>query len=147
MKQLILVPIPKPPAPDFVAEFPNDIARLVAVASAAGYAVSPQAAAGLWSRYSESLCASWMSMATWDDATVLECLLTDAVVVDSDDGAPALPTGYHSWLDYAADTLDFPVTAAGAQAADGLSKATSIARDTARGELEALRKLAHLQRR
>jgi hypothetical protein len=82
MKQLI--PAPISPAEEFHAEteFPNDVARLVSAAQAKGYRVTPNDAAQLWCRYSESLCACWLSISPDDDDALVSCMLKYAVVVD-----------------------------------------------------------------
>ncbi|WP_407278209.1 hypothetical protein U5817_17240 [Aromatoleum evansii] len=140
MKKLLLAPLPEPVAPDYGAQFPNDIARLVATAGNAGYEVSPEVATQLWARYSDGLCATWLSMSEWSDETVLECLLKHAVIVDTRTGVPAVPTGYHTWLDYAVATMELPASEACVLTDEELTAARLAIRDAARTELSILRR-------
>lgn len=147
MKKLLVAPIPEPVAPDYLALFREDVARLVAVATAAGYDVSPEVAAKLWALYSDGLCASWLSMASWNNESVLECLLKHAVIIDREAGVPALPTGYQTWPDYAVDTLELPVSEFGKLSGNERAAARAALRDAARTELGILRRLANCAHR
>lgn len=140
MKKLLLAPLPIPVAPDFAAKFPDDIARLVATAAKAGFEVSPDVAAQLWARYSDDLCATWLSMSEWSDETVLECLLKNAVIIDTPTGEPAVPAGYPTWLDYAVATMELPASEVGALTDEELAAARLAIRDVARTELSILRR-------
>lgn len=142
MKKLQVASLPEPVAPDFVAEYPDDIARLVVTAANAGFEVSPEVAAQLWARYADSQCATWLSMLDWSDETVLECLLKHAVVIDTPTGEPAVPVGYPTWLDYAVATLELPASAVGALTDEELAAARRAIRDAARTELSMLRRAA-----
>lgn len=146
MKNLLLAPLPEPVAPDFVAEFPDDIARLVATAAKAGYVVSPEAAAQLWARNADSLCATWLSMSEWSDETVLECLLKHAVIIETPTGVPAVPAGYQTWLDYAVATVELPTSEACVLTDEELAAARLGMRDAASTELSALRRAADCAR-
>lgn len=147
MKKLLLAPLPESVAPDFTAKFPDDIARLVATAAKAGFEVSPDVAAQLWVRYSDGLCAAWLSMTDWNDETVLECLLKHAVIIDTPAGVPAVLAGYQTWLDYAVATLELPASEGDALTDEELAAARLAIRDAARTELSILRRLADCARR
>ncbi|NMF96459.1 hypothetical protein GPA27_03510 [Aromatoleum toluolicum] len=147
MKKLQVAPLPEQVAPDFAAKFPDDIARLVATAANAGFEVSPEVAAQLWARYSDGLCATWLSMSEGSDETVLECLLKHAVIIDAPSGVPAMPAGYQTWLDYAVATMELPAPEVGALTDDELAAARLAMRDAARTELSILRRLADCARR
>jgi hypothetical protein len=146
MKQLI--PAPIPPAEDFQPkdEFPNEVARLVSAARAKGYQVTPDGAAQLWCRYSESLCACWLSISSPDDDEALvSCMLKYAVVTDVAAGMLPPPEGYHSWLDYAVATLDVSPAELEHLLADERNRPTGeVMRNAARAELEDLRRRAGL---
>lgn len=142
MKKLRVAPLPEPAAPDYTVEFSEDVARLVAVAGRAGYGVSAEVAAKLWALYSEGLCAIWLSMTNWSDDTVLECLLKYAVIVDTDDGVPAVPAGYQTWLDYAVEAMTLPTSEVGMLSEEERAAATVALREVAREELDKLRRLA-----
>lgn len=92
--------------PDFdpVAEFPEDIERLVGVAANA-YQLSPQDAAELWRRHAGEVCASWFEV-TGNDQDILAALLPHAEVRPDGADRPAPPDGYTSWLDFAVDSMD-----------------------------------------
>jgi hypothetical protein len=50
-------------------DFPDDVARLVAVAAAHGAVLSPTDAARVWEAYSDSYAAGWLSLRdTYTDA-------------------------------------------------------------------------------
>lgn len=142
MKKLLLAPLPEPVAPDFAAKFPDDIARLLATATKAGFEVSPDVAAQLWARYSDGQCATWLSMSEWSDETVLECLLKHAVIIDAPSGVPAVPAGYRTWLDYAVATMELPAFEAGTRTDSELVAARLAMREAARTELTILRRAA-----
>lgn len=140
MKKLLLAPLPEPLAPDLAAEFPDDIARLVATAAKAGFEVSPHLAAQLWARYSDDVCATWLSPSQWNDETVLDCLLKHAAIIDTPTAVPAVPTGYQSWLDYAVATVELPASEVGALTDDESAAVRLAIRDAARTELRILRR-------
>ncbi len=140
MKKLLLAPLPEAVAPDFAAKFPADVARLVATAAEAGFDVTPDVAAQLWARYSDGLCAIWLSMSEWSDETVLECLLKHAAISDTPAGMPAVPAGHKTWLDYAVTTMELPASGVGALTDEELAAARLAIRDAARSELSILRR-------
>jgi hypothetical protein len=140
MKKLLLAPLPEPVAPDLAAEFPDDIARLVATAANAGFEASPDLATQLWARYSDDLCAAWLSMSEWSDETVLSCLLKHAVIIDTPTAVPAVPAGYQTWLDYAVANMELPASEVGALSDDELAAVRLAIRDAARTELRILRR-------
>lgn len=139
MKKLLLAQLPEPVVPDFAAQFPHDIARLVATAAKAGFEVSPDVAAQLWARYSDGLCATWLSMSEWSDEIVLECLLKHGAIIDTPAGLPAVPAGYQTWLDYAVANMELPASEVGALADEELAAATLAIREAAGTELRLLR--------
>ncbi len=140
MTKLLHTPLPEPVAPNFAAEFPDDIARLVATAAKAGFEVSPEVAAQLWVRYADSQCATWLSMSEWSDEIVLACLLKYAVIIDASTGVPTVPAGYQTWLDCAVATMELPVSEADALTDEELAAARLAMRDAARAELSVLRR-------
>ncbi len=101
------VPRLLPRTPDFdpVTEFPEDIGRLVMVATNAGYQLSPQDAAELWRRHAGEVCASWFAV-TGNDQDILAALLQHAEVLTDEADRPVPPDGYATWFDYAVDTMD-----------------------------------------
>lgn len=141
MKKLLIAPVPEPAPPDYLPDFPEDVARLVAVAAKAGYDVSQEVAAHLWALHSADLCAGWLSSASWNDESVLESLLKHAVVTDIA-AAPALPAGYGTWLDYAVDTVKLPAPEGARLTDNEAGAATKALRDAARTELATLRRRA-----
>lgn len=147
MKKLQVAPLPEDVAPDFVTEFSDDVAHLVAVAERAEYEVSPEVAAQLWARYADSLCATWLLMSEWSDETVLECLLKHAVIIETPTDVPAVPAGYQTWLDYAVATMELPAWEVGALTDEELAAARLAMRDAARTELSILRRAADCARR
>jgi len=123
-------------------EFTEDVARLVAVAAAAGYTLTSAHAASIWKRYSDALCASWLVLPP-DDADVLRDLLEHGVVKDAPTPMPPPPAGYGSWLDYAITTMDVRSLVLSELFADEPQSYTREAyRDAARAELAALRRAA-----
>ena len=102
-----LIPRSLPPAPDLdpVTDCREDVARLIVVATNAGYEVSPQDAAELWRRHAGEMCASGFAV-TGSDQDVLAVLLQHADVVADETNRLAPPDGYATWLDYAVDTMD-----------------------------------------
>lgn len=107
MKQL--VPGPKPPvAPveDPVMTYPEDVARLVGVATVAGYRIYPYDAGEIWRLYSESMCASWLSPGGWSDTEIFEAMTRCGIAIDVPVSRPTPPKGYATWLDYAVDCMD-----------------------------------------
>ena len=147
MKKLHVASLPEPVAPDFAAEFPGDVARLVATAGKAGFEVSPEVAAQLWARYSDGLCATWLSMSEWSDESVLECMLKHALIIDAPAGVPAVPAGYPTWLDYAIATMELPAFEVGTRTDSELVAERCAMREAARSELNTLRRLADCVRR
>jgi hypothetical protein len=141
MKQR-LVPAPLPRAPDFdpTTEFPEDIERLVAVATGAGYRLGPQDAAALWRRHADEECASWFAVAG-DPREILAALLRHADVVPEADDVPPPPDGYATWLDFAVDTMDVRSEEIERLFQDRPASRQSM-RDAANTELAALRRRA-----
>ena len=139
MKKLLVAPVPEPAPPDDLPDFPEDVARLVAVAAKAGYDVSQEVAAHLWALHSADLCAGWLS-ANWNDESVLDSLLKHAVVTDIAAVVPTLPAGYGTWLDYAVDTVKLPASEVARLTDHEAGAATEALRDAARTELATLRR-------
>ncbi len=141
-----LIPAPIPPAEEFHPEtkFPNEVARLVSAAQSKGYQVTPDDAAQLWCRYSESLCAGWLSISSQDDdESLVSCMLRHAVVTDVAADVLPPPEGYRSWLDYSVATLDVSPDELEHLCADESNRPTRQAmRYVAKAELEALRRRA-----
>lgn len=106
MKQLVPAPPPVEPAVAPVEEYPDDVARLVDVANAAGYRVTPCDAGEIWRLYSEGVCANWLSPASWSDAEILKAMTRYGVAIDRPANRPPPPEGYATWLDYAVDCMD-----------------------------------------
>jgi len=104
-KRLIPRSLPPPPEFDPVKEFPQDVDRLVVVATNGGYAVSPQDAAELWRRHAGDVCASWFAV-NGSDEDILAALLRHAEVRTDETDRPEPPDGYATWLDYAVETMD-----------------------------------------
>lgn len=63
------------PRDDHDDRYAEDIERLVQVARDAGYLVRPVDARRAWEAYSETSCASWMSLTDEEDAHLLSVLL------------------------------------------------------------------------
>lgn len=141
MKQR-LIPTSLKLAPDFdpLTDFPQDVERLVAAATNAGYKVTPQDAAELWRRHAGDACASWFAVAG-DDQDVVAALLKHAEVQLDAADMPTPPEGYASWLDFAVDTMDTR-----AEEQDRLFAGTLVSRhamrDAVHAELVALRRKA-----
>ena len=137
-----LIPRSLPQEPDFdpVTEFPEDVARLVTVATNEGYQLSPQDAAELWRRHAGEVCASWFAV-TGSSQEVLAKLLQHAEVLVVEVDRPAPPDGYASWLDYAVDTMDTRSEEIGRLMLERPSSRESM-RDAARAELLSLRRKA-----
>ena len=102
-----LIPRLLPRTPDFdpVIEFPEDIDRLIIVATSAGYQLSPRDAAELWRRHACEFCASWFEV-TGQNQDILAALLQHAEVLTDEADRPSPPHGYGSWLEYAVDTME-----------------------------------------
>lgn len=92
-RQLIPSPIPSEQGSDPLVDFPDDVVRLVAATKAEGYVVTPAHAAELWRRHSDTLCATWLSLAGEADADIVRWLLRHAHVVEVSDNPPAPPKG------------------------------------------------------
>ena len=91
---------------DSAPDSPDDIARLVRAAAAAGFVLFAEDAVVLWRRHSEDVCAGWLTLEGEEDSALVQQLLKQAVVVEQPKNAPPPPQGYASWLDYAVATLD-----------------------------------------
>lgn len=137
-----LIPTSPKPAPDFdpLADFPEDVERLVMVATKAGYMLTPRDAAALWRRHSGDVCASWLAVAD-DDQNIVAALLKHAEVQLDAADMPAPPEGYENWLDFAVDTMDTR-----AEEQDRLIAGTPVSRqsmrDAVQAELDVLRRKA-----
>jgi len=105
MKQLIPAPVISKPTFDALSQFPDDVARLVKIASNAGYQITPQNAGEIWRRVSESVCAGWLSPISWGESACLADMLRNALVVEDSKTRLAPPDGYETWLDYAVDSM------------------------------------------
>jgi len=141
-----LIPVPDSAKPRLKASTgdPEDVARLVAVASAAGYTMTPEHASAIWKAYSDRVCAAWLVLPT-DDSELLHDLLGHSVVRDDPYATPPPPDGYGSWLDYAVATMDVRSLELAALFSDGPSPHTRDAfREAAMAELSALRRAAGL---
>jgi hypothetical protein len=82
LKRLRLKPEPPEPEPPPEEWLVKAIGRLVKICNDRGYEVSFEDARRAWERYSESYCASWMSMSS-DDHTVF-CQLLIYLVCDEE---------------------------------------------------------------
>lgn len=145
MKTLIVAPLPVERVFDPVVEFPEDVARLVAAAGAAGFQVAPEDAAELWCRQSSSVCASWLSLQSCDDETLVRLLLEYGVVVDMPTNLPPPPMGYASWVDYAVVSMDTRTVEPERlrdEGGPGSRPSGQEMQDAARLELEVLRRRA-----
>lgn len=137
-----LVPAPQKLMPNFdpVVDFPADIDRLVAIATYAGYTVTPRDVAELWRRHASDVRASWFAV-DGDDPDILVALLKHAEIQLDAADKPSPPAGYPSWLDFAVDTMDTR-----AEEQERLIGGTSVSRqsmrDAVKGELVALRRKA-----
>lgn len=139
-----LIPVPvQQPSEEFnpTLKYPSDVARMVEVAKAAGYDVSLTDAATIWLRYSDGLCASWLSMPE-RDADLLSDMLKYGQVVEDADAPPLPPAGYPSWLDYAVATLDTRSVEIELLYSKGPSTTRQAMKDAALAELEELRQRA-----
>lgn len=139
-KRLVAVVLTHPSDFDPIADFPEDIERLVTVATEAGYWLSPSHAAELWWRYSGDVCARWLSVGG-NDQDILKALLTHAEIERDVVDMPTPPEGYANWLDFAVDTMVIR-----AEELERLLTDTSVSRqsmrDAVRAELLALRRRA-----
>lgn len=137
-----LVPSSRKHTPDFdpLTDYAEDVERLLAVATNAGYKLTPRDAAELWRQHAGDVCASWF-VVDGDDSDILAALLKHADVQADVADTLAPPDGYASWLDYAVDTMDTR-----AEEIDRLFTDKPISRqsmrDAVRAELAALRRKA-----
>jgi len=138
----LVIPAPLLVKSDFdpLADYPEDVERLVRAAANAGYKVTPHDAAELWRRHAGDVCASWFDVAGTDQ-DIVTALLKHAEVLSVAVDTPTPPEGYASWLDFAVDTMDIR-----AEDQQGLGTCSSISRqamrDAVRAELVALRRKA-----
>lgn len=141
MKQR-LVPSSRKQPPDFdpVTDYPEDVERLLAVATNAGYKLTPRDAAELWRRHADDVCASWF-VVDGEGPDILAALLKHADVQPDSADTPAPPEGYASWLDFAVDTMDTRAEEIDRLFADKPISRQSM-RDAVRAELAALRRKA-----
>lgn len=141
MKHLIPAPIAVTPDFDPLAEYPEDVERMVAAAANAGYQVTPRDAAELWRRHCSDVCATWF-VVDGADQDILTALLKHAEVLPDSAVSPTPPEGYESWLDFAIDTMDTR-----AEEQERVSAGTPVSRqamrDAVRAELIALRQKAN----
>lgn len=141
MNQRLVAPsLTRTPDFDPVTDYPDDIERLVAAATNAGYKLAPRDAAELWRRHAGEVCASWFAV-TGDDAEILAVLLKHAEIQPDTADIPAPPAGYASWLDFAVDTMDTRSEEIDRLFADEPTSRQSM-RDAVRAELVALRRKA-----
>lgn len=140
MKRLIPTPLPVTPDFDPLADYPEDVERMVTAAANAGYQVTPRHAAELWRRHAGDLCASWFAV-VGTDKDIVTALLKHAEIQPDSEDTPTPPEGYASWLDFAVDTMDTR-----AEEQERLWASTPISRqamrDAVRAELVALRRKA-----
>lgn len=140
MKRLIPAPLPVTPDFDPLADFPEDVERMVAAAANLSYLVTPRDAAELWRRHSGDVCASWFAV-DGADQDIVTALLKHAEVQPDAANLPTPPEGYATWLDFAVDTMD---TRAEEQERiwAGTPVSRQAMRDAVRAELVALRRKA-----
>jgi hypothetical protein len=105
MKRIIPAPLPVTPDFDPLADYPEDIDRIIAAATNLGYQVTPRDAAELWRRHCGDVCANWFAVDGADHDIVMELLKHAEVQPDAAD-SPSPPEGYANWLDFAVDTMD-----------------------------------------
>lgn len=136
--------IPAPPkfVPDFdpLTDYPDDVERLVAEATKAGYKLTPRDAATLWRRHSGDVCASWLAIAE-DEQDIVPALLKHAEVLLDAADLPTPPEGYENWLDFAVVTMDTRAEEQDRQVA-GTPVSRQSMRDAVLAELVALRRKA-----
>lgn len=137
-----LIPAPQKIASDFdpLNDYPDDVERLVIVATKAGYMLTPRDAATLWRRHSDEVCASWLAIAD-DEQDILPALLKHAQVLLDAADLPTPPEGYENWLDFAVDTMDTRAEELDRQIANTPVSRQSM-RDAVHAELVALRRKA-----
>ena len=138
-----LVPSTLIPTPDFdpVADYPEDVGRLVAAATNAGYKLTPRDAAELWQRHAGEVCASWFAV-TGDDQDILAVLFKHADVLPDEVKIPPPPEGYTSWLDFAVDTMNPSTEELECLFAGNAPTTRQSMRDAVRAELVALKRKA-----
>lgn len=140
MKRLLLAPLPVTPDFDPLADYPEDVERMVNAAANAGYQVTPRDAAELWRRHSGDVCASWFAV-EGTDQDIVTALLKHAEVQPDAGNMPTPPEGYTSWLDFAVDTMDTRTEEQERLWADTPVSRQAM-RDAVRAELAALRRKA-----
>lgn len=140
MKRLIPAPVPVIPDFDPLADFPDDVERIVTAAANAGYKVTPCDAVELWRRHSGEVCASWFAVEGADQEIVM-ALLKHAEVQSVAADLPTPPEGYASWLDFAVDTMDTR-TEEQQRIWAGTAISRQAMRDAVRAELAVLRRKA-----
>jgi hypothetical protein len=64
--------------------YPEDCRRIVEVAGAAGYSVSPWEAEAIWDAYSDSMAAGWMGLPD-DDNRLLDIVKMYSETDEADD--------------------------------------------------------------
>lgn len=60
--------------------YPEDLARIQKVLADRGYEADPRTCADLWSRYSDSMAAGWMTLPDTDDE-VFGCMSLDILAI------------------------------------------------------------------
>jgi len=140
MKRLIPSSLRVTPDFDPLADFADDVERMVVAAANLGYLVTPRDAAELWRRHSGDVCASWFAVDS-ADKDIVTALLKHAEVQPDTANLPTPPEGYATWLDFAVDTMD---TRAEEQERiwAGTPVSRQAMRDALRAELVALRRKA-----
>jgi hypothetical protein len=140
MKRLIPAALPVTLDFDPLAEFPEDVERLVTVAANAGYGVTPRDVAELWRLHAGGVCASWFAVVGTDQDIVTALLKHAEVQADAGDTPPP-PEGYRSWLDFAVENMDTRTEEQERLWADKPVSRQAM-RDAVRAELVALRRKA-----
>lgn len=140
MKRLIPAPLPVTPDFDPLADYPEDVERIVMAAANAGFKVTPRDAAELWRQHAGDVCASWFAV-VGTDQDIVTALLKHAEVQPDAGDTPTPPEGYASWLDFAVDTMDTR-TEEQEQLRAGAPVSRQAMLDAVRAELVALRRKA-----
>lgn len=56
------------------ARYPKDVMRIQQILADKGYEASPVECEALWDKYSESMCAGWMTLGRDSDEQVFDCI-------------------------------------------------------------------------
>jgi hypothetical protein len=55
-------------------EFPEDVKQIQGVLAENGYKATPSQCVELWEKYSDSMCAGWMSLDCYTNEDVFNCI-------------------------------------------------------------------------